>query len=58
MNWKANWIHLPEQKRDGSPAPAPYLRKAFTLEEQAAEAIVQVTALALYELWINGAQGR
>lgn len=54
MNWKADWIHLPGQERDEAPAPGPYVRKAFVLESPPTKATARVTALGLYEVWING----
>jgi alpha-L-rhamnosidase len=54
MNWKAEWIHLPGQQRNKGSAPVPYLRKVFPLEKHVTRAIAKITALGLYELWING----
>jgi alpha-L-rhamnosidase len=38
----------------GGGAPSPYLRKKFTAPKPVARARIYVTALGLYELWLNG----
>ncbi len=53
MDWKAEWIHAGNQDPSDA-APVPYIRKTFDLDRPVAEATVAVTALGLYELWING----
>ncbi len=44
-DWKAKWI--------GCDTPCPQLRKNFALGSRIARARIYVTALGLYELWIN-----
>jgi alpha-L-rhamnosidase len=53
-DWSAQWIatDLIGGPRNG--APAPYLRKTFTLSESPKRARLYVTALGLYECEING----
>ncbi|HEX5300462.1 MAG TPA: family 78 glycoside hydrolase catalytic domain, partial [Streptosporangiaceae bacterium] len=66
--WYASWI-TPSRTREGAtppsgrgPAdpvaraltPAPYLRRAFTLDQPVASARLYVTALGLYEARLNG----
>ncbi len=52
--WKASWITpSSEQDLNGS-RPSPYLRKDFSSEKKIASARVYVTALGLYELFLNG----
>ncbi len=67
-NWKAKWIGIADQYKElktpedplltprGTPpgTPSPMLRKAFLLESQVKRAMVYVSALGLYELYING----
>jgi alpha-L-rhamnosidase len=53
MNWKADWIHAWKHENPIE-APSPYFRKTFELEKPVAEGTVAITALGLYELWING----
>jgi alpha-L-rhamnosidase len=56
--WKAEWIGLDLYNQNREPQlilpPAPYLRKSFTLNKAIKVAQVYVTALGLYELYING----
>jgi len=43
-------VHLPEQL----PPPAPMFRKSFTVEKEIEKAIVYVTGLGYFELFVNG----
>ena len=57
-NWKANWIgndlnHLGKGKVYNLP-PAPFFRKEINLLGQIKKARLYVTALGLYEFYING----
>lgn len=53
-DWRAQWIApgLPVA-RDRS-EPCPYLRRSFSLTAPVASARLYVTALGLYEFWVNG----
>jgi alpha-L-rhamnosidase len=52
--WKASWITTaPEQELKDSRAST-YLRKDFSFKKKVASARVYVTALGLYELFLNG----
>ncbi len=53
-DWQAEWI---ASVASGSPAqsePCPHLRKPFSLRGLVAQARLYVTALGLYEIWLNG----
>ena len=52
--WKAKWIGAALRGGARSSAPAPYLRKSFTLPAEIASARLYVTALGLHESSING----
>jgi alpha-L-rhamnosidase len=66
--WRASWIGLgpireefkpPAQAGPSDPlrhalGPAPYLRRSFTVGQPVAWARLHVTALGLYEAWLNG----
>ncbi len=52
--WQAEWITADAAEAASRQAMSPLLRKGFTLAEVPAAARVYVTALGLYELWING----
>ena len=66
--WRASWIGLRRVRESVTPpsgagpadpvaralTPAPYLRRAFTLDEPAVSARLYVTALGLYEARLNG----
>ena len=71
VGWRGSWIGLGEIRESVSPpagapdpvmkalAPAPYLRRAFRLEQpvrSVASARLYVTALGLYEARLNGAR--
>ena len=67
-DWKASWIGAPWQGEEALPKPAggpdalpasfgppaPLLRKAFPLEKEVSEAVVYVTGLGYFELYLNG----
>ena len=53
-DWKAKWIGAALRGGARSSAPAPYLRKSFTLPDNIAGARLYVTALGLHECTING----
>ena len=52
-DWSAEWIGMPS---DETPAPPAYLRRAFTVAGPVRRARVYVTALGVYELYLNGRQ--
>lgn len=68
LDWKADWIGVPWQgeetlskKIDGNtglpielPPAAPMLRKGFILEKEIKSAVVYVTGLGYFELYLNG----
>lgn len=66
-DWKAQWIGAPWQGEDKLPAPesrraipedlgspAPLLRKPFKVDKKVESAVVFVTGLGYFELWLNG----
>lgn len=53
-DWKARWIGAELIGGPRTPAPAPFLRKAFTAPDNIASARLYVTALGLYECSLNG----
>ena len=53
-DWNASFI-TPDWEEDTSTStPAPYLRRGFTLRSDVASAKLYVTALGLYEAYLNG----
>lgn len=52
--WKANWITMEKEKEMKGSKPSHFLRKDFSLSEKVKSARVYVSALGLYELYING----
>ncbi len=52
--WKARWIGASLRGGPRSMAPAPYLRKSFTLPGDVVSARLYVTALGMHECSING----
>lgn len=54
--WKASWITMENEKQMEGSKPAHFLRKDFTLSKKVKSARVYVSALGLYELYINGAK--
>ncbi|CAG0937251.1 Alpha-L-rhamnosidase [Thermoflexales bacterium] len=53
-DWEAQWIGAPFFGGPRTSSPAPYLRKAFTLQKQFVTAKLYATALGLYECHLNG----
>jgi len=59
-DWKSSWIKInrpPAAKKPADLAPGPpppWFRKTFELDRQIKQAFVYVTALGLYELYMNG----
>lgn len=55
-DWNAKWIgeRRPEGAAEGTPLPAPWLRKTFPLRHKPARAVAYVNPLGYYELYING----
>lgn len=53
-DWKAQWIGGNFPSDPANSIRCPYLRKGFALGGQVANARVYVSAMGLYELWING----
>ena len=54
--WSARWIGPPAEAMDSAGAPAPLLRRTFTVKGAVQSARVYVTARGLYELHLNGAR--
>lgn len=52
-DWKARWITMPEADTSAE-RPAQYYRHEFASTKKVAAARVYVTALGLYELYLNG----
>ena len=53
-DWKAQWIAGSASGTTDKSEPCPHLRKPFALCGPVARARLYVTALGLYEFWING----
>jgi len=53
-DWSAQWIGAPWHGTDKDGSPAPYLRHTFALKGEPASARLYVTALGLYEAYLNG----
>ena len=53
-NWRAEAITLPDDPGDTAQAPAPLVRREFTLPGPVARARLYVTALGVHEACING----
>lgn len=67
-DWEAEWIGAPWQSEEALPKPtggpnadlqnfpppAPLLRKTFQLEKKVAKAVVFITGLGYFELYVNG----
>ena len=53
-DWKAEWIGAALVGSPFAPAPAPFLRKEFTIAKSVASARLYVTTLGLYEMYCNG----
>ena len=54
QDWKADWIGSTILGGPFTTAPCPYLRKRFTIAGEMISARLYVTALGLYEAYING----
>jgi len=52
--WKASWITFKSEKEIKGSKPCPYLRKDFASGKKITSARVYVTALGLYQLFLNG----
>ncbi len=53
-DWKAQWIGADLVGSPTAPVPAPLLRREFDLDRPVEAARLHVTALGLFEVWING----
>ena len=53
-DWSAQWIGPPASARDSAGAPAPMLRRTFSVRGTVRSARAYVTARGLYELHLNG----
>jgi alpha-L-rhamnosidase len=54
FEWTGQWIRAPLRGDRFSGAPAPYLRRRFTLDGPVVRARLYVTALGLHETYVNG----
>lgn len=54
--WYGRWIGAgrPDNLKEGTPLPFPWLRKAFALQQKPQHATAYVNALGYYELYVNG----
>lgn len=52
--WKASWITSDFDQDNKELRPSPYVRKDFSSKKKISSARVYVTALGLYELFLNG----
>ncbi|MBI5724721.1 MAG: family 78 glycoside hydrolase catalytic domain [Planctomycetes bacterium] len=52
--WQAHWIGSEMAGGQNTTSPCPYLRKGFHLDKPVARARLYITALGLYECFING----
>jgi alpha-L-rhamnosidase len=52
--WTASWITMENEKEMEGSKPSHYLRKEFSTSKKIASARVYVSALGLYELYLNG----
>ena len=52
--WKASWITPATEQKLKDLRPSPYFRKDFSSDKKITSARVYVTALGLYELFLNG----
>ncbi|HXD09459.1 MAG TPA: glycoside hydrolase family 78 protein [Anaerolineales bacterium] len=53
-DWQGQWIRAPFSGGPRTTSPAPYLRKEFEAAKQIISARLYVTALGLYECYLNG----
>jgi alpha-L-rhamnosidase len=54
QDWSAQWISGPLAGGPRTSSPAPFLRKPFTLAKRVASARLYITALGVYEAYLNG----
>ncbi len=52
--WTASWITMEKEKEMEGSKPSHYLRKEFTASKRVKSARIYVSALGLYELYLNG----
>jgi len=52
-DWQASWIGRPADRKTGS-GPSPWLRREFRLDGEVRQARLHVTALGIYEMYLNG----
>ncbi|MGQ1891678.1 family 78 glycoside hydrolase catalytic domain [Thermophagus sp. OGC60D27] len=52
--WIASWITMPNEKKAEESKPCHYLRREFAIAKKVRSARVYVSALGLYELYLNG----
>ncbi|MBL7498236.1 glycoside hydrolase family 78 protein [Frankia sp. CNm7] len=55
-SWNASFIAAPARPTGQAPAPAPYLRREFTVGPGLRSATLHVTALGLVEAYLNGSR--
>ena len=55
-DWTAQWIGAPWHGAGQTGSPAPFLRHGFTLTQKPVSARLYITALGLYEAYLNGAR--
>lgn len=53
-DWQAEWVGTNLTGGARSMVPVPYLRKGFTLDDEIASARLYITALGVFECFING----
>ena len=53
-DWSAKWIQAPLSGGPRSTVPVPYTRSEFKLPSQVAKARLYITALGVYEAYLNG----
>lgn len=53
-DWTAQWIGAPWHGAGQTGAPAPFVRRSFNLPRKPASARLYITALGLYEAYLNG----
>lgn len=53
-DWTAQWIGAPWHGAGQTGAPAPFVRRSFNLPQKPASARLYITALGLYEAYLNG----
>jgi alpha-L-rhamnosidase len=53
-DWQARWITYPWEENSTGANPGPRLRRDFKLDEEIESARLYISALGLYEAWING----